>query len=139
MIIYFIVFLDRPKLNIKQTPRGDLIQGVDVTLTCTVDSRPYPHYIGWYNVTGLARHHFPCSNSTKTECSLRLSNIDILHSGTYQCEAFNGVGGSPVKRNKTIRVFGECMLGNLYSKSSLFCQILIRVELYMNVLFTSTF
>jgi V8-like Glu-specific endopeptidase len=66
----------------------------------------------------------------------------MLHSGTYQCEAFNGVGGSPVKRNKTITVFGECMIGNLYSKSSLFYQILIRVEMndiYMNVLFYISF
>ncbi|KAK2138994.1 hypothetical protein LSH36_2144g00003 [Paralvinella palmiformis] len=104
--LLLISSLDPPELNIRVTPSGDLIQGSDVTVSCIVNSRPEPSSIKWTNITDPDLQDIDCSHKNNTHCMLTLSDINILDSGTYQCQVDNGVKGSPVTLNKNIIVYG---------------------------------
>ena len=104
--LLLISSLDPPELNIRVTPSGDLIQGYNVTVTCIVDSRPEPSSIIWTNITDPDLPYLGYSHKNNTHCILTLSDINILDSGTYQCQVDNGVRGSPVSLNKNIIVYG---------------------------------
>ena len=95
MFNLYYLSLDPPEIIIRVTPEGHLIQDSDVTVSCIVNSRPEPSSIKWTNITDPDLH-----------CMLTLSDINILDSGTYQCQVDNGVRGSPVTINKIIIVYG---------------------------------
>jgi len=101
----FVYCIDPPELNITQTPSGDLIRGSQLTLNCTVNSRPAPIKFAWYNLTSHGPQLLGCSAESDTECLLEVPVLDIPHSGTYQCSAYNGVSGY-TRLNKTITIYG---------------------------------
>ena len=76
-------------------------------MTCIVDSRPEPSSITWTNITVPGLATVVDSEKNNTHCWLTLSDINILDSGTFQCQADNGVRGSPVTINKTLTVYGQ--------------------------------
>ena len=88
------------------TPTGNIIQGSEVTVKCIVDSKPEPSSIMWTNITESDPIALGCSENNINHCWLTLSNVTILDSGIYQCEADNGIRGSPVFLDKHITVYG---------------------------------
>ncbi|KAK2139262.1 hypothetical protein LSH36_1910g00003, partial [Paralvinella palmiformis] len=97
---------DPLEITIRVTPEGHLIQDSDVTVSCIVNSRPEPSSIKWTNITDPDLQDLDCSHKNNTHCMLTLSDINILDSGTYQCQVDNGVRGSPVSLNTNIIVYG---------------------------------
>ena len=74
---------------------------------CAVDSRAEPSSITWTNITVPGLATVIASEKNNTHCWLTLSDINILDSGTYQCQADNGVRGSPATMHKTITIYGQ--------------------------------
>ena len=106
MFNLYYLSLDPPEITIRVIPEGHLIQDSDVTVSCIVNSRPEPSSIKWTNITDPDLQDLDCSHKNNTHCMLTLSDINILDSGTYQCQVDNGVRGSPVSLNKNIIVYG---------------------------------
>ena len=99
------------------TPGGDLIQDTDVTLTCAVDSRPTYTSVMWTNITESVDKPLTEAGRNNTHSWLTLLDVDILHSGTYQCTADNGVRGSPGSTEESILIYGINKLGELHDKT----------------------
>uniref|UniRef100_I3K5W9 Ig-like domain-containing protein n=1 Tax=Oreochromis niloticus TaxID=8128 RepID=I3K5W9_ORENI len=80
-------------------PQGCFAVGSDISLTCSVGSRP-PAQFNWF----LNGDQLPDTGS-----ELRLMNVQMSQSGNYSCQAFNSKTlRSQTSQPSTIAVLGKC-------------------------------
>ena len=90
---------------------AEVIYGDDVTLTCTVFSDEIPGIIWKHIQTSQLTRIKPTvtSNSLKYDCSLMISNVDLMDSGDYFFVVSN-TNGSKMSETASLLVIGWLIL-----------------------------
>ena len=90
---------------------AEVIYGDDVTLTCTVFSDEIPRIIWKHIQTSQLTRIKPTvtSNSLKYDCSLMISNVDLMDSGDYFFIVSN-TNGSRTSKPASLLVIGWLIL-----------------------------
>ena len=106
-----------------------VIYGDDVTLTCTVFSDEIPMIIWKHMQTSQRIRNLPTkptmtSNSLKYDCSLMISNVNLMDSGDYFFNVSN-TNGSKKSETASLLVIGWLILNYilLYTCMSIFIYI----------------
>ena len=99
MTYLFYICLDPPEnVVITKSVEGPLLEGSDLTLTCTSGGNPTPNQSSWMK-DGTVIENERCSQ-------LVLEDVMTEHAGYYQCAARNGVGSDG--RSQMVAVTVHC-------------------------------
>ena len=94
-----------PTVSITKSPNtSTVLQGTNVTFTCTADGAPKPT-ITWSRINGT---NFTTKSTIKTsegKSVLILTNVTNEEEGIYECTAHNR--GNPVKKQVRLVVHGK--------------------------------
>jgi hypothetical protein len=111
--VSFIVVV--PKVSITKTPNtSTVLQGTNVTFTCTTDGSPKPT-IAWSRVNGTISMTKSSEITSEGKSVLMLTNVTNEEEGMYECTAQNR--GKPVKKQVSLIVHGKRSTCQFYSFS----------------------
>lgn len=107
-LLHFLTLSDSPKnTKVLISPKGDIMEGRAVNLTCLSNANPPAKRYAWYKVIG--GQPWPKGSSQ----NLTITGVRSHHVGQYYCTAWNvlGTGTSPPVTLSVLCKFSSAKVG----------------------------